>query len=69
MRLGARDVHRTGRSRFRLGRWSKRPVFQIEWAGRVTRLLGPHPDTEFETWWRDATVEDLTSSKWEVVDD
>lgn len=70
MILGCRNAHRTGRTRFRMSRaWgSKKLVLQVEWAGNVTRLLGPYPDTEWETWWADGKVEDLSGSKWGGID-
>lgn len=61
MILGTRDVARTGRSRYRSQhRWGKEQlVLQVEVSGMVTELLGPHPDTETKTWWRDADSTDL----------
>lgn len=68
MILGYRAVRPTGATRHRSERrWGReRLILQHEFTGMVTRLLGPHPDTETETWWRDATAADLSTKSSEA---
>ena len=57
----------TGKRRFRAStNWFGKTVLllQVEVEGMVPRNVGNRwVDTERETWWRDATVEDLTEDQ------
>lgn len=59
------DARPTGRTRYRVHKsffGAPMVVLQIEWKGIHTYCVGGFIDSEWMTFWRDASIEDVTEA-------